>query len=130
MRLKLLLPTHIEIDEEVSKVTAEAITGSFTLLPKHLDCVAPLAAGILSFEGSGGESFVAINGGILVKAGDEVRVAATEAAMGSDLATLERAVHEKFKRLDDSEVRAQRAIQRIEADFVRRFIELEEHARI
>jgi F-type H+-transporting ATPase subunit epsilon len=128
MRLKLLLPTHIEIDEDVDKVSAEAITGAFTLLPKHLDYVAPLAPGILSFESGGGESFIAINGGILVKTGDEVRVATTEAAMGHDLGALEEAVREKFQRLDEGESRAHRAVQRIEADFVRRFIELEENA--
>ena len=93
MRLKLLLPTHIEIDEDVSKVTAEAVTGAFTLLPRHLDYVAPLVPGILSYEGPGGESFVAINGGILVKTGEDVCVAVTEAAAGADLATLETARH-------------------------------------
>jgi len=129
MRLKLLLPTHIEIDEEVSKVTAEAVTGAFTLLPRHLDYVAPLVPGILSYEGSSGESFVAINGGILVKTGQDVRVAVTEAAADADLATLEQAVRENFQRLDDTQSRAQGAIRRMEADFVRRVIEWEEHAR-
>jgi F-type H+-transporting ATPase subunit epsilon len=128
MRLKLLLPTHIEIDEEVNKVTAEALAGAFTLLPRHVDYVAPLGAGILSYENAQGEQFVAINGGILVKTGDEVRVAATEAAAGRELSTLEDAVRERFQRLDEGESRAQRAVQRIEADFVRRFIELEENA--
>ena len=128
MRLQLLLPTHIELDEEVSQVTAEALTGSFTLLPRHVDYAAPLAAGILAYESASGESFVAINGGILVKTGDHVRVAASEAAVGRDLAALEQAVREKFEQLSESESRAQSAVQRIEADFVRRFIQLEENA--
>jgi F-type H+-transporting ATPase subunit epsilon len=127
MRLKLLLPTNVEIDEEVLKVTAEAQSGAFTLLPRHVDFAAPLAAGILSYETTGGEAFVAVNGGVLVKCGDEVRVAATDAARGKDLGKLEEAIRERFERLGEGENRAQRAIQRIEADFVKRFIDLEEY---
>ncbi len=128
MRLQLLLPTHIEVDEEVSKITAEALTGSFTLLPRHVDYAAPLAPGILAYETTSGESFVAINGGILVKTGDHVRVVASEAVEGRDLASLEQAIREKFEQLSESESRAQSAVQRIEADFVRRFIRMEESA--
>jgi F-type H+-transporting ATPase subunit epsilon len=37
MRLKVLLPTMVLVDEAVSKVVAEAENGAFCLLPKHVD---------------------------------------------------------------------------------------------
>ncbi len=53
MKLKILLPTEIMLDEEVTKVTAEAGNGSFCLLPRHIDFVAALVPGLLSFVKAG-----------------------------------------------------------------------------
>jgi len=50
MNLKILLPTEILLDEEVTKVSAEAENGSFTLLPNHIDFVTAIVPGILFFE--------------------------------------------------------------------------------
>ncbi|HBE49542.1 MAG TPA: F0F1 ATP synthase subunit epsilon, partial [Cyanobacteria bacterium UBA11369] len=49
MKLKVLLPTKILLEEEVSKITAEAANGSFCLLPRHIDFVTALVPGILIF---------------------------------------------------------------------------------
>ena len=83
MRLRILLPTHVEIDEEVDKVSAEGLEGAFCLLPRHLDWVAGLVPSLLSYEQDGQERFLAVNGGILVKCGDEVAVSTFEAAGGT-----------------------------------------------
>ena len=48
MRLQVMLPTEILVDENVIKVIAEAENGSFCLLPRHIDFVAALVSGILS----------------------------------------------------------------------------------
>ena len=45
MRLRVFLPMKILIDQEVTKVVAEAENGSFGILPKHIDFVAALAPG-------------------------------------------------------------------------------------
>ena len=50
MKLMVLLPTEVLIDEEARKITAEAQNGSFCLLPRHIDFVTALVPGILSFE--------------------------------------------------------------------------------
>jgi ATP synthase protein I len=65
----------VVIDQPVMKVTAEGEGGSFGLLPHHVDWIAALVPGILSFElGTGEEIFVAIDEGILVKQGTMVWV--------------------------------------------------------
>ena len=48
MRLKVLLPTKVLIDEEVTKVVAEAENGSFCILPRHIDFVSALVPGSVS----------------------------------------------------------------------------------
>jgi F-type H+-transporting ATPase subunit epsilon len=128
MNLKVLLPAEILVQEDVAKVTAEAHNGSFCLLPKHVDFVAALVPGILSFETAGGrEAFVAVDEGILVKCGEEVMVSTRNAMRGPDLGQLRRTVEERFKVLDDREKTARSAMVKIEAGFVRRFLEIQGH---
>ena len=62
MKLKILIPTKVLIDREVTKVIAEAENGHFCLLPHHIDFVAALVPGILSFtRATGEEIFVAVD---------------------------------------------------------------------
>ena len=128
MNLKVLLPAEVLVKEDVAKVTAEAHNGSFCLLPKHVDFVAALVPGILSFETAGGrEAFVAVDEGILVKCGEEVMVSTRNAMRGPDLGQLTRTVEERFKVLDDREKTSRSAMVKIEAGFVRRFLEIKRH---
>ncbi|MCD6137851.1 MAG: F0F1 ATP synthase subunit epsilon [Deltaproteobacteria bacterium] len=130
MRLKILLPTQVLVDEEVSKVIAEAQNGSFCLLPRHIDFVAALVPGLLSFESSKGrEEFLAIDEGILVKCGQLVMVSTRHAVRGADLGQLKQTVEEKFRVLDDREKMARTAIAKLEANFVTRFMEVGEYGR-
>ena len=127
MQLKVLLPTAVLVDEPVVKVIAEAENGSFCLLPRHVDFVAALVPGLLSFTTADGvEEFLAVDEGILVKQGDDVRVSVINGVRGGALAELRALVTQQFERLDERERRARSALARMEADFVRRFIELRE----
>jgi F-type H+-transporting ATPase subunit beta len=47
MKLMVLLPGEVFMEEEVEKVIAEARNGSFCLLPRHVDFVAALVPGLL-----------------------------------------------------------------------------------
>lgn len=126
MKLKVLLPTEVLIEVEVQKVIAEAHDGSFCLLPHHIDFVAALVPGLLSFtSGTGPEEFLAIDEGILVKCGAEVLVSVRNAVYGPDLETLQQTVEEQFCVLDEQEKKTRTAVARLEASLVRRFVELE-----
>jgi F-type H+-transporting ATPase subunit epsilon len=128
MNLKVMLPAEVLVDEEVIKVIAEAQNGSFCLLPKHIDFVAGLVPGLLSYVTSRGrEIFLAIDEGILVKCGKEVLVSTRNAVRGPDLGQLKRTIKEQFKILDEREKKTRSAMAKIEASFVRRFLELREH---
>lgn len=125
MHLKVMQPTNGLIDERVTKVTAEGEEGSFCLLPQHVDWVAALVPGILSFElETGEEIFLAIDEGILVKQGAMVWVSVRSAVRGVDLETLHQTVQQQFRQLDEQERQARSTLARLETSFVREFMEL------
>ena len=126
MRLKVLLPTEVLIDQPVSKVIAEAENGSFCLLPRHIDFLAALVPGILWFEAeSGAATFVAVDEGVLVKCGAEVLVSTRNAVQGNDLEHLKQQVVQQFRAVDEQERLTRSALVKLEASLARRFMELQ-----
>ena len=126
MQLTVTTPTGLVTDERVTKVIAEATNGSFALLPRHVDFVAPLTAGILAFEPvEGGERFLGVDEGFLVKTGDRVRVATHHALREASLEHLQSRVHEEFEAQSEREVAARSALARLETSLIRRFVEME-----
>ena len=81
MNLRILLPFEVFAEKTgVSRIVAEARTGSFGLLPHRLDCVAALTPGILTYEVEAeGEVYVAVDDGVLVKTGLDVLVSVRRA---------------------------------------------------
>lgn len=130
MRLKVLLPTEILLDEQVAKVVAEAENGSFCLLPRHVDFVAALVPGILTFaDAEERTSYVAIDRGTLIKCGADVLVSTVNAVRGKALQDLKRTVDEQFRRLNEQERSARTALARLEAGAMRRFRSMQEETR-
>ena len=126
MHLKVLLPFRMFADRAgVSRIVAETPQGAVGFWPRRLDCVAALVQGILTYESLGeGEVFVAVDSGVLVKTGAEVRVSVRRAIAGTDLALLRETVEREFTTLDQHQRSARMAIARIEADLMRRFVSL------
>ena len=127
MKLKILLPFQIfaEVDA-VQRIIMETPQGSYGLLPHRLDCVAELEPGILTYEtGAGGEAYVAVNEGILVKAGPNVLVSVRNAIGGTDLGKLRAAVEREFVDMDEGEKQLRAVLARLESGFVRRFAEFQ-----
>ncbi|MEC4804300.1 MAG: F0F1 ATP synthase subunit epsilon [Jaaginema sp. PMC 1079.18] len=103
MNLKILLPTEVLLDLEVTKITAKANNETFCLSSNHTDFAIALVPSILSFEADcHSPMFVAINEGLLFKSGSEVLVATIQAVWGGDLKQLQQAVESKF--LENSRV--------------------------
>lgn len=124
MKLKVLTPSRIVVDEKVTKVTAEAKNGSFCLLPKHVDFVAGLVTGILRYETEDGEEkFLGISEGTLVKAGSETLVSTIKAVEGPDLGAITDRIWEELSEVDERESKARTAAYKLEASLARRFME-------
>jgi F-type H+-transporting ATPase subunit epsilon len=129
IQLTVSVPSAVLLEVEAAQVTAEAVNGSFCLLPRHVDMVTALVPALLGYVTPAGEErFVAVDGGVLVKCGPQVLVSTPHAVVGGSLGTLRAAMAERFGRLDEREHRAHAAVRKLEAGFVRRFLELEEAA--
>lgn len=124
MNLKVLLPFQVFADKtNVTRIVAESIEGSFGLLPNRLDCVAPLAPGILIYETDAeGEVYLAVDDGVLVKTGGNVLVSVRRAIAGTDLGKLHEAVLKEFLTVDEQERSVRAVVAKIETGFLRRFL--------
>jgi F-type H+-transporting ATPase subunit epsilon len=124
MTLKILLPSQVFAEKTgVLRIVAETQEGSFGLLPHRLDCVAALVPGIFSYQTeSDGEVFVAVDEGVLVKAGPDVLVSVRRAVGGADLSQLRDSVKRDFLTLDEHEQSVRSATAKLEAGFLRRLM--------
>lgn len=130
MRLRVLLPTEVLVDEPVTKIVAEAYNGFFCLLPRHVDFVAALVPGILSYApAEGGEALVAVDQGVLVKCAGQVMVSACDGLRGTDARALQSALEQMSAHLSDEERIARTGLARLEAGTLRHLLELEEQRR-
>jgi F-type H+-transporting ATPase subunit epsilon len=127
MNLKILLPFQIFAEKTgVLRIVAETHEGSFGILPHRLDCAAALAPGILTYETKEeGSIYLAVDEGVLVKAGPDVLVSVRHAIRGNNLGQLQKAVKREFLAVDEEEQAVRAAIAKMEGGFIRRFVEFQ-----
>lgn len=125
MNLLLTVPSGVLVDENVVKIAAESDFGAFVMLQHHADTAVLLVPGLLSYYlADGREVFVAVDQGVLVKAGDQVRAACQRAVVTVDLEGAQETVREQFQVQSEREKRARTALIRLEADILKRVGEL------
>ena len=128
MDLKILLPEKTCWQGSVKKVVGEALNGSFCLLPGHVDFVTVMIPGIFfALTDEEREIYMAIDEGILIKAKDQVTLSTRNAIKGENLGSLKKEVEENFIKINQQERGARNALQKLEADFVRRFLDIQAH---
>ena len=110
----------------MKRIVAHTLQGSFGILPHRLDCTAALAPGILTYEtATEGEVYVAVDQGVLVKAGAEVLVSVRNAIGGTDLDKLHEAVKKQFLTVDEQEKTVRSALARMERGLLRSLLEFQ-----
>ena len=120
MNLKILLPFKVFMETaNVKRIVAETIDGHYGFLPQRLDCVAALLPGIFTYETTtGGTKYIAVDDGILIKAGTEVMVSVRNAIGGADLGKLHELVEKEFKDIDDNEKNVRSVMAKMESSFM------------
>ncbi|MFH5834284.1 F0F1 ATP synthase subunit epsilon [Halalkalibaculum sp. DA3122] len=126
MTLRIWTPDRLVLHSKADKVVAEAGNGFFGLLPRHVDYLAGLVPGILTYTKEQEEHYVAVDKGILVKCGLDVMVSVRDAVEGNNLEMLEKEVRDRFRQTDRKEEEISMAMNQLEADFIRRFVEMNE----
>lgn len=127
MRIKILLPFEVFVEKtNVLRVVADTPQGSFGLLPNRLDCVASLAPGVLVYETADeGETYIAVDQGILVKTGLDVLISVRIAIPGTDLGQLHAAVEREFLTLNDRERNVRSVMAKMESGLIHRLVEFQ-----
>lgn len=125
MNLKILLPFKVFADiKNVSSIVMETSEGSYGLLPQRLDCVAALVPGIFTYETDGTSHYVAVDNGVMVKAGAQVLVSVRNAFGGADLGKLGDLVKKDFKSEDENQKQVNTVIAKLERGFIYSFDKL------
>lgn len=127
MQLRVLLPFQVFADiGGVLRIVVETPAGSFGLLPHRLDCVTALTPGLLIYETQAhGEVCLAVDEGVLVKAGPEVLVSVRRAMGGADLGQLRAVVEREYLTLDEDERSLREVSTKLESGFLHRFAEFQ-----
>jgi len=120
MNVKILLPFKVFADiKNINRMVVETSQGSYGFLPQRLDCVAALVPGILTYETDQKEvKYIAIDEGVLVKAGDEVMVSVRNAIGGANLGKLRESVEKEFRELDETERKVRSVMAKLESGFL------------
>lgn len=129
MHLKVLLPFGVFMDkQDITRIVVETRQGAFGLLPNRLDCTGAIVPGILTYQAvEQAEEYLAIDRGIMVKAGPEVLVSVRNAFGGMELGKLHEAVTQEFLQLDEREKEVRSVLYKMETRFIRQFQQLQQH---
>jgi len=126
MKLRVITPTSVILDEEVVHVTAEDVTGSLGIRKGHLPLVTLLVPGIvMGRAGDGREHYVAVNGGVLLVNDDQVTVVSRDAVRSDDLDRLENDVIETFRRQAEEDRASNTQFHKMRLAFLRKVLEFD-----
>ncbi len=98
MRLRIVTPLAVVIDEAALSVRAEDTSGSFGILPGHADFLTSLALSVVEWtRADGTRHYCAVRRGMCsVSGGADIAVATREAVPSDDLAALGGTVLARF----------------------------------
>jgi F-type H+-transporting ATPase subunit epsilon len=88
IRLRVVTPTRLVIDEEVDEVTAPGELGEFGVLPNHIAFLSTLVPGVLSYKQSSQSEILAISGGYAEVLDNVMTVLAAAAEFPAEIDTV------------------------------------------
>ena len=123
MRLTIVTPLSIVVDESIDSLCAEDASGSFGVLTGHAPFLTALTISIVSWRCTGTERFCAVRGGVLTVAnGTNIAIATREAVIGDDLATLDDDVLARFQSEAEAEKVEHVETMRLQMNAIRQMI--------
>ena len=121
MQLTVNLPYGVLMAlKDVANVQVQTQEGAIGILPNRLDCVIALSPGILRYQTAGHDGFIALDEGVLVKAGAKITVAVRHAIASNNLNQLQATVAEDYLKHSQAEHEIRAAQAKLEMGFVRR----------
>ncbi len=111
--------------KNVDSIVAETSEGSYGFLPQRLDCVTVLVPGIFAYK-TDQVHYLAVDEGLLVKAGDQVMVSVRNAVGGVELGKLADTIQNEFKNISADEEKVKYMASRLENGFLSRLKKFQE----
>ena len=126
MKLRVMTPTEVVLDEEVIHVTAEDPSGSLGIRPGHTGLVTALVPGLVTARSAGGtEQYVAVDGGVLLVSDDGVDIVSRQAVAGSDMRHLEDTVIAGFERDAEDDRTNHAAFEKMRIKFLKGIVDFD-----
>ena len=126
MKLRVLTPTEVMLEQEVAHVTAEDLSGSLGIRPGHAPLVTALVPGIVVARAPDGtQRYLAVRGGVMLVGGEEVEIVSRQVVASSDLGHLAETVVKRFEKQDEQDRTNRVAFEKMRLSFMRRVLESE-----
>lgn len=126
MKLRVLTPSEVILEQDVTHVTAEDPTGSLGIRPGHATLMTPLVPGIvIARSESGSQRYVAVNGGVMLVDSNTVEIVSRQAVTGTNRAELETKVVAGFEKDNDDDRANRAAFEKLRISFMRGVVELD-----
>lgn len=123
MKLKIVTPLAVVVNEDIDSLRAEDASGSFGILEGHAPFLTSLAISIVSWRKADHETFCAVRGGVMTVSGaTEIAIASREAVPGDDITTLDTDVLARFHADMDAERVEHVETVRLQLHAIRRMI--------
>lgn len=87
LRLRVITPSRLVVDEEVDEVTAPGALGEFGVLPNHIAFLTLLEPGEMSYKQGASKHFLAVSGGYAEVLNNVMTVLAPAAEFASEIDT-------------------------------------------
>jgi F-type H+-transporting ATPase subunit epsilon len=87
IRLRVVTPTRLVLDEDVDEATAQGELGEFGVLPNHIAFLSTLVAGELSYKQGASKKTLAISGGYAEVLDNVMTVLAPAAEFAAEIDT-------------------------------------------
>src|SRR5438552_3733384 len=85
LRLQIVTPSRLLLDEEVQEVTAPGTVGEFGVLPDHITFLTSLEIGMLSYRSARAVHRLAVRGGFAEVVNNVMTVLADDAVPAEDI---------------------------------------------
>ncbi|MFH0809149.1 MAG: F0F1 ATP synthase subunit epsilon [Pseudomonadota bacterium] len=125
LRLRVITPTEVVLDDDVVSVVAEDASGAFGIWARHEVMAAVLVPGIMRCRTAAGKTmFIAVDRGVLEKEGGLLRVAVRRAVVSEDYRQLEDLLRRRLAQTEESEAAARDAFSRLSLSVMQRLLGL------
>lgn len=127
--LHLQSPTQYERIDAVASFVGEDASGSFGILPHHAAFMTALAYGLCRFRSAADWTYVALPGGLLHFAGNELRISTRRYCRDADYARVAHVLAGDMRAEEEKLSAMVKSFRRLERGVVQRLWDLERSAR-